>query len=126
VLLARQGGGEPQQPVPLEVANASMYHELSGLLLLRLCNVGLAASWLSRVPGPMAKLAAGAAGVVSCWPVPADGATRGASAGITLGTSSRLGLGVFARHVRLATLASCDRLSWKKTPLLDRHPTAPE
>ena len=89
-----------------------MCHEQSRLLL-RLCDVGLAASWLSTVLGPMAKLAAVAAGVVSCRLVPAGGAALGASAGITLGTSSRPGLGVSAR---LATLAAACR--GRRLPLL--------
>ena len=71
--------------------------------------MGLAASWLSTVLGPMAKLAAVAAGVVSCRLVPAGSAALGASPGITLGTSSRPGLGVSARLERLATLAAACR-----------------
>ena len=90
-----------------------MCHEQSRLLLLRLCDVGLAASWLSTVLGPMTKLAAVAAGVVSCRLVLAGGAALGASAGITLGTSSRPGLGVSAR---LATLAAAGR--GRRLPLL--------
>ena len=82
-------------------------HEQSRLL--RLCDVGLAASWLSAVLGPMAELAAVAAGVVSCRLVPAGDAALGASAGITLGTSSRPGLGVSACLARLATLAASCR-----------------
>ena len=73
-----------------------MCHEQSRLLR-RLCDVGLATSWLLAALGPIAKLAAVAAGVVSCWLVPVGGAALGASVGITLGTSSRPGLGVSAR-----------------------------
>ena len=93
-----------------------MCHEQSWLLLLRLCDVGLAASWLSAVLGPMAKLAAVAAGVVSCRLVPAGGTALAASAGITLGTSSRPGLGVSARLAWLATLATACR--GRRLPLL--------
>ena len=82
-----------------------MCHEQSRLLL-RLCDVGLAALWLSTVLGPMAKLAAVAEGVVLCWLVLADGAALGASAGITLGMSSCPGLGVSTRLAWLATLAA--------------------
>ena len=89
-----------------------MCHEQSRLLL-RLCDVGLAASWLSTVLGPMAKLATVAAGVVSCRLVPAGGAALGASVGITLGTSSRPSLGVSAR---LATLVAAYR--GRRLPLL--------
>ena len=93
-----------------------MCHEQSRLLLLRLCDMGLGASWLSTVLGPMAKLATVAAGVVSCRLVPAGSAALGASAGITLGTSSRPGLGVSARLARLATLAAAYR--GRRLPLL--------
>jgi hypothetical protein len=44
-----------------------MCQEQSWLLLLRLCDVGLAASWLSTLLGPMAKLATVVAGAVSRW-----------------------------------------------------------
>ena len=93
-----------------------MCHEQSRFLFLCLCDVGLAASWLSSVLGPMAKLVAVAAGIVSCRLVPAGGAALGASAGITLSTSSRPGLGISARLVWLATLATacCGR----RLPLL--------
>ena len=104
MLLARQGGGEPLRPVPLEVARCFMCHEQSQLL--RLCDVGMAALWLSAVLGPMAKLAAVAAGVVPCRLVPTGGAALGASTGITLGMSLRPRLGVSARLARLATLAA--------------------
>ena len=115
MLLARQGGGEPLRPVPLEVVDACMCHEQSRLLL-RLCDVGLASSWLSTVLGPMAKLTAIAAGVVLCRLVLAGGATLRASAGITLGTSSRPGLGVSVRLAWLATLAAACR--GRRLPLL--------
>ena len=91
-----------------------MCHEQSRLL--RLCDVGLAASWLSVILGPMAELAAVAAGVVSCRLVPAGGAALGASAGITLGTSSCPGLDVSARLAWLATLATACR--GRRLPLL--------
>jgi hypothetical protein len=61
-----------------------MGQEKSRLLLLHLCDVGLAASWLSTILGPMANLAAVVKGVVSCQLVRASGAVLGA----TLGTSS--------------------------------------
>ena len=79
--------------------------EQSRLLLLRLCDVGLAASWLLTLPGPVAKLATDVAGVVLCRLGPAGGT----SAGITSGTSLRPSLGVFARPARLATLAAACR-----------------
>ena len=82
----------------------------------RLCDVGLAASWLSTVLGPMAKLATVAAGVVSCRLVPTGGAALGVAAGITLGTSLRPGLGVSARLAWLATLAAACR--GRRLPLL--------
>ena len=93
-----------------------MCHEQSRLLLLRLCDMGLAASWLSTVLGPMAKLAAVAAGVVSCRLMLAGGAALGASAGITLCTSSRPSLSISARLARLATLAAAYR--GRRLPLL--------
>jgi hypothetical protein len=58
----------------------------------------------------LAKLATG---VVSCQPTLVGGATLGASAGITRGTSSRPGLGIFAW---LATLAAARR--GRRLPLL--------
>ncbi|CAD6257082.1 unnamed protein product [Miscanthus lutarioriparius] len=61
----------------------------------------------------MAKLAAVAADVVSCRLVLAGDAALGASAGITLGTSLRPGLGASAR---LATLAAAGR--GRRLPLL--------
>jgi hypothetical protein len=76
--------------------------EQSWLLLLHLCDVGLAASWLSTLLGPMAKLATVVAGIVSCRVMVAGGA----SAGATLGTSLHPGLGASARLVPLAALAA--------------------
>jgi hypothetical protein len=78
-------------------------------LLLHLFDVGLAASWLLTLLGPMGKLATVAADVVSCRLLVAGGAAVGASAGATLGTSSRPGLGASARLARLATLAAACR-----------------
>jgi hypothetical protein len=52
-----------------------MCQEQSWLLLLHMCDVGLTASWLSTLLGPMAKL------------VVVGGAVGDASAGATLGTS---------------------------------------
>ena len=92
-----------------------MCHEQSRFLL-RLCDVGLATSWLLTVLGPMAKLAAVAAGVVSCRLMLAGGSALGASTGITLGTSSRPDLGISARLARLATLAAAYR--GRRLPLL--------
>jgi hypothetical protein len=83
--------------------------EQSWLLLLHLCDVGLAASWLSTLLGPMAKLATVVAGVVSCRLLVAGGAAVAAPAGATLSTSSRPDLGAFARLVRLAALAAARR-----------------
>jgi hypothetical protein len=80
----------------------------SWLLLLYLCDVGLAASWLSTLLGQMAKLATVVADVVSCRLLVAGGVTVGASAGATLGTFSCPGLGASAHLVRLAVLkAAC-------------------
>ena len=73
--------------------------------LLHLCDVGLAVSWLLTFLGPMAKLAAVAAGIVS-WLVLVSSTALGASAAITLGTYLRPGLGAFPRLARLATLAA--------------------
>jgi hypothetical protein len=69
-----------------------MCQEQSWLLLLHLCDVGLAASWLSTLLGPMAKLATLVAGVVSCRLLVAGGAAEGASTGATLSTSLHPGL----------------------------------
>jgi hypothetical protein len=74
-------------------------------LLLQLCDVGLAASWLSTLLGTMVKLATVVAGVVSCRLLVAGNAAGGA----TLGTSSRPGLGASARLARLAALAAARR-----------------
>jgi hypothetical protein len=68
--------------------------------------MGLAASWLSTLLGPMAKLAIVVAGVISCRLLVADGAAGDASVGATLGTSSRPGLGASARFVPFAMLAA--------------------
>jgi hypothetical protein len=57
----------------------------------------------------MAKLATVVAGVVSCWLLVAGGAAGGTSAGATLGTSLRPGLGASARLVPLAALAAARR-----------------
>jgi hypothetical protein len=78
----------------------------SRVLLLHLCDVGLAASWPSTLLGLMAKLATIAAGVILCRLLVAGGAAMGASAGATLGTSSRPGLGTSACLARLAALAA--------------------
>jgi hypothetical protein len=85
-------------------------------LLLQLCDVGLATSWLSTLLGPMAKLATVVAGVVSCRLLVTGGATGGASAGATLGTSLRPGLGASARLMPLAALAATRR--GRRLPLL--------
>jgi hypothetical protein len=75
-------------------------------LLLHLCNVGLVASWLSTLLGPMAKLATVVTDVVSCRLLVAGGTAGGASTGATLGTSSRPGLGISTRLVPLAAFAA--------------------
>jgi hypothetical protein len=82
-----------------------MCQEQSWLLLLHLCDVGLVASWLSTLLGPMAKLATVVACAVSCWLLVAGDASTGA----TLGTSLRPGLGASVRLVSLATLAAARR-----------------
>jgi hypothetical protein len=64
----------------------------------------------------MTKLAAVVARVVSCQLLLAGGAVLGASTIITLGTSSRSCLGVFARLATLATLAATCR--GRRLPLL--------
>jgi hypothetical protein len=56
--------------------------------LLHLCDVGLAAPWLSTLLDPMAKLATVVAVVVSCRLLVVGGAAMGTSTGATLGTSS--------------------------------------
>jgi hypothetical protein len=73
-------------------------------LHLHLCDVGLIASWLSTLLG-MAKLAIVVAGVVSCRLL----VVEGASAGATLGMSSRPSLGASACLVPLAALAAARR-----------------
>jgi hypothetical protein len=70
-----------------------MCQEQSWLLLLHLCDVGLVASWLLTLLGPMAKLATVVTGVVSCWFLITGGAAEGAFVGATLDTSLRPGLG---------------------------------
>jgi hypothetical protein len=82
-----------------------MCQEQSWLLLLHLCDVGLTASWLSTLLGPMAKLATVVADAVSCRLLVAGGAFVGA----TLDTSSRPGLGASARLVSLAALTAAYR-----------------
>jgi hypothetical protein len=77
--------------------------EQSFLLRLRMCDVGLAASWLSTFPGRVAKLATVVTAVISCRLLVADSAALGASAGTTLSLSSRPALGASAR---LATFAA--------------------
>jgi hypothetical protein len=77
--------------------------------LLHLCDVGLAASWLSTLLGPMAKLTTVVAGVISCQLLVAGDATVGASAGATLGTSSRPSLGTSVLLVWLTTLVATHR-----------------
>jgi hypothetical protein len=77
--------------------------------LLHLCDIGLTASWLSTLLGPMAKLATVVAGVVSCRLLVAGGATGGAAAGATLDTSSRPDLGASMLLARLAALAATRR-----------------
>jgi hypothetical protein len=79
------------------------------LLLLHLCDVGLAASWLSTLLSPMVKLDTVVAGIVSCRLLVAGGAAVGASTSATLSTSSRPGLGTSARLTRLAALAAANR-----------------
>jgi hypothetical protein len=88
------------RPVPLEIAD--------DCLCLCLCDIGLAASWLSIVPGLVAKLATVVTVVVSCRLLVADGAALGASAGTTLNMFSRTGLGSSACLSRLAMFgATC-------------------
>jgi hypothetical protein len=76
--------------------------EQSRLLLLHLCNVGLAASQLPTLLGSMVKLVTVAAGVVSCQLLVAGDT----SAGAALGMSLRPSLDASARLARLATLAA--------------------
>jgi hypothetical protein len=109
VLSAHQGGGEPLLPMPLEITRCLNVPGESWLLLLHLCDVGLVVSWLSTLLGPMAKLATVVVGVVSCRLLVAGGAAVDASAGATLGTSSRPGLGASARLTRLVALTAARR-----------------
>jgi hypothetical protein len=83
--------------------------EQSRLPLLHLCDVGLAASWLSRLLCPMAKLATVVVGIVSCRLLVASGAAMGTSAGATLSMSSHPGLGTSACLAQLAALAATRR-----------------
>jgi hypothetical protein len=92
VLSAHQGGGEPLRPMPLEITRCLHVPGAELAPPLHLCDVGLAASWLSTLLGVMAKFATVVAGAVSCRFLVAGGA----SAGATLGTSLRLGLGASA------------------------------
>jgi hypothetical protein len=71
--------------------------------------VGLAASWLSTLLDPMAKLATVVAGAVPCRLLVAGGAAVSASAGATLGISSCPGLGASTRLTWLAALAAACR-----------------
>jgi hypothetical protein len=71
--------------------------------------MGLTASWLSTLLGPMSKLATVVAGVVSCRLLVASGAAGGASVGSTLDTSSCLGLGASVRLAQLVMLAAACR-----------------
>ena len=86
-----------------------MRHEQSRLLLLRLCDVSLALSWLPTLIGPMAKPATVVATVVLCRPGLASGAVLGASAGVTFGTSLCPARGASSRLTLLATLAAARR-----------------
>jgi hypothetical protein len=89
-----------------------MSDEQSRLLLLRLCDVGLAMSWLSTILGPMTKLAIVVARIASCQIL----LPSGAALDITLDTSSCPYLGVFAWFTSLATLAAACR--GRRLPLL--------
>ena len=89
--------------------DACMCQEQGLLLRLRLCDVGLATSWLPTIPGPVAKLAAVVAAVVSCRLLVADGAALGTSTCTTLSMSSRPGLGASTRLARLAAFAASCR-----------------
>jgi hypothetical protein len=85
-----------------------MCYEQSLLLRLRLCDIGLATSWMSTVPGPVAKLAAVVTAVVSCRLLVADSAALGTSTGTTLSKSPRPSLGASTRFARpTAFAASC-------------------
>src|SRR3954467_5401307 len=103
-----------------------MCHEQSRLLLLRLCDVGLTVAWLPTVLGPMSSPSTLVAGIFWRRLESAGGASPGAFAGITSGTSSRTGLSVVARPAWLAALAAA---SWKRAPPSCHrggNPTAPE
>jgi len=89
--------------------DACMCQEQGLLLRLRLCDVGLATSWLPTIPGPVAKLAAVVAAVVSCRLLVADGAALGTSTCTTLSMSSRPGLGASTRLAWLAAFAASCR-----------------
>jgi hypothetical protein len=78
--------------------------------------VSLAASWLSTVLGPVARLATVAANIVLCRLALADGATLGTSARAILGTSSCPSLGTSLRLARLAALMAVCR--GRRLPLL--------
>src|SRR3954468_20802037 len=82
-----------------------MCHEQSRLLL-RLCDMGLTVAWLPTVLGPMASPATLVVGIIWRRLESASGASPGAFAGITSGTSSRTGLSVVARPGWLAALAA--------------------
>jgi hypothetical protein len=71
--------------------------------------VGLVASWLSTLLGPMAKLATVVTSVVLYRLLVAGGVAMGASVGATLGMSSRPSLGASTRLAWLATLAAARR-----------------
>jgi hypothetical protein len=86
-----------------------MCQEQSWLLLLHLCDVGLAASWLLTLLGPMAKHATAMVGTIPCRLLDAGGAARGASAGATLSMSLRPRLGASARLVPPAALVAARR-----------------
>jgi hypothetical protein len=99
VLSAHQDGGVPLRPMPLEISRCLHVPGAELAPPPHLCNVGLAASWLSTLLGPMAKLATVVAGAVSCRLLIAGGAAEGASTSATLGTSLRPGLNASARLV---------------------------
>ena len=74
---------------------ASMCHEQSWLLLLRLRDVGLGASWLPAVLSPMARKTTVLAAVILCR-LGFFGGALDTSAGASVGTPLRPGLGAFA------------------------------
>jgi hypothetical protein len=108
VLSAHQGGGEPLRPMPLEITRC-LHVPGAELAPPPPVQRGLAASWLSTLLGPIAKLATVVASAVSCRLLVAGGTAGGASAGATLGTFLLPGLGASARLVSLATLAAARR-----------------